>query len=135
MTIQSSSPRTIWLNRLWSLPRLADTVLAGLREYERGDAQNRIAWKAVARGAGWYSKQFEGTGGGGTLELHWAELPAGIDTETRLSRLCAWILAAERAARPFSMQIPGTSLPAGQGAAHRRAALTALALFPTDAER
>ena len=115
--------------------RLADTELAGLREYERGDAQNRIAWKAVARGAGWYSKQFEGTGGGGTLELHWAELPAGIDTESRLSRLCAWILAAERAARPFSMQIPGTLLPTGQGAAHRRAALTALALFPTDGDR
>ena len=32
--------------------RLADTELAGLRDYERGDALNRIAWKAVARGAG-----------------------------------------------------------------------------------
>ena len=115
--------------------RLADTELAGLREYERGDAQNRIAWKAVARGAGWYSKQFEGTGGGGTLELHWADLPASIDTETRLSRLTAWILAAERAARPFSLHIPGTVLPASQGAAHRRAALTALALFPPAADR
>ncbi len=111
--------------------RLADTELAGLRDYERGDAQNRIAWKAVARGAGWYSKQFEGTGGGGMLELHWLELPADVDTETRLSRFTAWILAAERAARPFSLHIPGTVLPPGQGAAHRRAALTALALFPS----
>jgi uncharacterized protein (DUF58 family) len=110
--------------------RLADTELAGLRDYERGDALNRIAWKAVARGAGWFSKQFEGTGGGGTLELHWLEMPAEIDTETRLSRLSAWILAAERAARPFSLHVPGTRLPTGQGAAHRRAALTALALFP-----
>jgi uncharacterized protein (DUF58 family) len=109
--------------------RLADTELAGLREYERGDALNRIAWKAVARGAGWYSKQFEGTGGGGALELHWSELPAGLDTETRLSRLTAWILAAERAARPFSLHIPGTMLPTAQGAGHQRAALTALALF------
>ena len=115
--------------------RLADTELAGLREYERGDALNRIAWKAVARGAGWYSKQFEGTGGGGTLELHWSEMPAGLDTETRLSRISAWILAAERAARPFSLHIPGTLLPTAQGAAHRRAALTALALFPSDSDR
>jgi uncharacterized protein (DUF58 family) len=115
--------------------RLADTELAGLREYERGDAQNHIAWKAVARGAGWYSKQFEGAGGGGTLELHWEDMPASIDTETRLSRLTAWILAAERAARPFSLHIPGTVLPAGQGAAHRRTALTALALFPPAADR
>lgn len=111
--------------------RLADTELAGLRDYERGDALNRIAWKAVARGAGWFSKQFEGTGGGGMLELHWLELPAGVDTETRLSRFTAWILSAERAARPFSLHIPGTVLPTGQGAAHRRAALTALALFPS----
>jgi uncharacterized protein (DUF58 family) len=115
--------------------RLADTELAGLRDYERGDAQNRIAWKAVARGAGWYSKQFEGTGGGGTLELRWVELPAGVDTETRLSRFAAWILAAEHAARPFSLHIPGTVLPTGQGAAHRRAALTALALFPSANDR
>jgi uncharacterized protein (DUF58 family) len=111
--------------------RLADTELGGLRDYERGDALNRIAWKAVARGAGWFSKQFEGTAGGGTLELQWLDLPAGVDTETRLSRLTAWILAAERAARPFSLHVPGTMLPTGQGVAHRRAALTALALFPT----
>lgn len=115
--------------------RLADTELAGLREYERGDAQNRIAWKAVARGAGWYSKQFEGTGGGGTPELHWAEMPVSLDTETRLSRFTAWVLAAERTARPFSLHMPGTALPVAQGAAHRRAALTALALFPSASVR
>jgi uncharacterized protein (DUF58 family) len=115
--------------------RLADSELSGLRDYERGDAQNRIAWKAVARGAGWYSKQFEGTGGGGMLELHWLELPAGIDTETGLSRFTAWILSAERAALPFSLHIPGTVLRTGQGAAHRRAALTALALFPPANDR
>jgi uncharacterized protein (DUF58 family) len=115
--------------------RLADTELSGLREYERGDALNRIAWKAVARGAGWFSKQFEGTGGGGTLELHWAELPAGLDTETRLSRFTAWILAAERATRPFSLHMPGTLLPTAQGARHRRTALTALALYRPEGHR
>ena len=115
--------------------RLADTELSGLRDYERGDAQNRIAWKAVARGAGWYSKQFEGTGGGGMLELHWVELPVGIDTETGLSRFTAWILSAERAALPFSLHIPGTVLRTGQGAGHRRAALTALAMFPPASAR
>ena len=110
--------------------RAADAELAGLREYQRGDALNRIAWKAVARGAGWYSKQFEGAGGRGPLELDWAELPAALDTEARLSRLSAWILAAEREARPFALRLPGIELPMGQGGAHRRAALTALALFP-----
>lgn len=112
--------------------RANDAELAGLRDYHPGDALNRIAWKAVARGAGWYTKQFEGTGGGGTLAFMWSELPPGLAVEPRLSRLSAWILAAEREARPFGLALPGTDLPAGSGAGHRRSALTALALFPAD---
>ena len=110
-----------------------DSDLAGLREYQPGDPMQRVAWKAVARGAGWYSKQFEGRGGGGPIELSWHALPPGLDPELRLSRLTAWVLAAERSARPFSLRIPGFSLPAGQGRIQRRAALTALALYGTDA--
>jgi uncharacterized protein (DUF58 family) len=110
--------------------RAADAELAGVRDYHPGDPLNRIAWKAVARGAGWYTKQFEGTGGSGALEFHWADLPPRLDTEARLSRLSAWILAAEREARAFGLALPGSNLPVGSGAGHRRAALTALALFP-----
>ncbi|HEX6137604.1 MAG TPA: DUF58 domain-containing protein [Casimicrobiaceae bacterium] len=104
--------------------------LAGLRDYQRGDPLQRVAWKAVARGAGWFSKAFEGTGGGGPVALEWSRLPAHLDTEQRLSRLTAWILAAERMTRPFALALPGTALPASSGREHRRAALTALALFP-----
>jgi uncharacterized protein (DUF58 family) len=112
--------------------RAADAELAALRDYHPGDAQNRIAWKAVARGAGWYTKQFEGTGGSGTLELLWSELPPGLPVEARLARLCAWILAAERETRSFGLKLPGTDLPPGSGAGQRRAALSALALFPAE---
>ena len=111
--------------------RASDAELAGLRDYHPGDPLNRIAWKAVARGAGWYTKQFEGTGGSGTLEFDWSEL-SGLGAEARLARLAAWILAAERGARAFSLRLPGTELPAGSGAGHRRAALTALALYPSE---
>jgi uncharacterized protein (DUF58 family) len=110
--------------------RAAEAELTGLRDYQRGDPPHRIAWKAVARGAGWYTKQFDGTGGSGAIELDWADLPPGLDVETRLSRFAAWILAAEREVRAFALRMPGTNLPQGQGAGHRRAALTALALFP-----
>jgi uncharacterized protein (DUF58 family) len=109
-----------------------DADLAGLREYQHGDAPQRVAWKAVARGAGWYTKEFEGTGGSGPLELAWSALPAELSTEARLSRLTAWVLAAERSARPFALSTPTVQLPCKQGGEHRRNALTALALFPKD---
>ncbi len=110
-----------------------DADLAGLREYQRGDPLQRVAWKAVARGAGWFSKSFEGSGGRGPLLLSFAALPTHLSTEAKLSRLCAWVLAAERATRPFALSLPGTQMPPGRSEKHRREALTALALFPPDA--
>jgi uncharacterized protein (DUF58 family) len=110
-----------------------DADLAGLRDYQRGDPPQRVAWKAVARGAGWYSKAFEGSGGGPVM-LDWRALPADLDVEARLSRLSAWVLAAERTARPFALSLPGFALPPSQGREHRRLALTALALFPAPSQ-
>jgi uncharacterized protein (DUF58 family) len=104
--------------------------LAGLRTYQAGDPMQRVAWKAVARGIGWYTKQFEGGGGGGPIHLDWNALPPKLDPKVRIARLTAWVLAAERAARPFSLTAPGIALATGQGREHRRAALTALALMP-----
>lgn len=107
-----------------------ESDLAGLRDYQRGDPLQRVAWKAVARGAGWFSKSFEGTAAGGPVTFEWSQLPRELDTEARLSRLAAWVLAAERATRPFALSLPGTMLPAASGSEHRRRVLTALALYP-----
>ena len=43
----------------------------------------------------------DGAGGGGPVALSWLECGGNPDLEARLSRLCAWVLAAERVARPF----------------------------------
>jgi uncharacterized protein (DUF58 family) len=107
-----------------------DADLAGLRGYQPGDPLQRVAWKAVARGGDWYTKQFEGSGGGGPVALAWQALPGSLDREARIARLAAWVLAAERVARPFSLAAPGIALSPAQGREHRRAALTALALLP-----
>jgi hypothetical protein len=64
--------------------------------------------------------------------LAWNALPASLGNEARLSRLTAWVMAAERAARPFALALPGTNLPGSQGREHRRSALSALALFPRE---
>ncbi len=110
--------------------REGDADLSGLRGYQPGDPLQRVAWKAVARGAGWHTKQFEGGGSKGPAELAWSGLPPALDNDARIARLAAWVLAAERIARPFALRIPGTTLSAGQGREHRRAALTALAMLP-----
>jgi uncharacterized protein (DUF58 family) len=112
-----------------------ESEFAGLREYQPGDPPQRVAWKAVARGAGWYTKEFDGAGGGGAVALDWAALPRALDVEARLSRLTAWVLAAERAARPFALRLPGAALPVANDREHRRAALTLLAMFPPEAPR
>jgi uncharacterized protein (DUF58 family) len=56
--------------------------------------------------------------------------PASLPAQKKIARLTAWVLAAERAARPFALHAPGIALAAGQGRDHRRVALTALALMP-----
>ena len=112
--------------------RSEDADLAGLRAFQTGDPPQRVAWKAVARGAGWFTKEFDGAGGGGVVTLSWAALSPSLDNEARLSRLCAWVMAAEHAARPFALSLPGTNLHGAQGREHRRNALSALALFPRD---
>ena len=117
-----------------SVTRGDNADLAGLRSYQPGDALQRVAWKAVARGAGWYTKQFEGGGGGGPVSLNWEMLPAALEPKARIARLTAWVLAAERAARPFALIAPGVALAYGQGRDHRRTALTALALMPDQNE-
>ena len=112
--------------------RGGDADLAGIREYQIGDPPQRVAWKAVARGAGWFTKAFDGTGGGGPVTLDYADLPRDLSREAKLSRLTAWVLVAERTARPFELRLPGVALPLGQGREHRRLALSTLALFPAD---
>ena len=113
-----------------SVTRGDNADLAGLRIYQPGDPLQRVAWKAVARGAGWHTKQFEGGGGGGPVSLNWEALPATLDPKAKIARLTAWVLAAERAARPFALIAPGVAINYGQGRDHRRTALTALALLP-----
>ena len=103
--------------------------LSGLREYQRGDPLQRIAWKAVARGTGWYTKAFDGAGGAGVVALDFDALPGSLSREQKLSRLTAWVLACERAGRPFSLALPGVRIAAGQGREHRRRVLSMLALF------
>jgi uncharacterized protein (DUF58 family) len=65
-----------------AVTRGADADLAGLRSYQPGDPLQRVAWKAVARGAGWHTKQFEGGSGADASRLS-GTLPADLPASGR----------------------------------------------------
>jgi uncharacterized protein (DUF58 family) len=62
------------------------------------------------------------------LWLDWRDTQ-GRDPEARLSRLTAWILAAERLGQPYGLRLAGKEIVPSLGAAHRQACLQALAGF------
>ena len=59
---------------------------AGLRHHQPADAPRHVAWKTVARGGPWRTKEFDGAGAR-AVALDWQQLPVGMGTEERLSRL------------------------------------------------
>jgi uncharacterized protein (DUF58 family) len=101
---------------------------SGLRQYYLGDSPRHIAWKAAARDQGLLTKQF--TGRAETeLWLDWAQLPAHMGVEERLSHMARWVLGAHAAGLAYGLRLPGTSVEMAAGAAQRDRCLEALALF------
>ena len=74
------------------------------------------------------TKDFDG-GIGGELALDWRSLPAALDTEARLSRLCAWILLADQQSLRFALVLPNTTLGPDSSPAHTGRCLDALAMY------
>lgn len=103
---------------------------AGLRAYHVGDSPRHIAWKAAARGQGWYTKQFSGQAAR-EVWLGWAQLPPRMDVEEKLSRLTRWVLDAHALGLAYGLRLPGVELPIAIGEAQRNRCLEALALFET----
>ncbi len=99
---------------------------AALRPYRPGDSLRHVHWKAVARGQAMLVKQFGGERAG-ELWLHWDALP-GLDPETRLARLCRWVLEADAADCAYGLALPGRRIDPARGEGHRRRCLEALAL-------
>jgi uncharacterized protein (DUF58 family) len=99
----------------------------GLRKYQAGDSIQRVAWRASARHDELYSLEME-TPRQNACELDWDSLK-GNDTETRLSILTAWVIAADHKQLSYSLKLPGKFLPAGLGPTHRSQCLEALALY------
>lgn len=98
--------------------------LDGVRPWRRGDTMRQVVWKKVARSGELVSRETT-SAAQRTLWLAWDQTQAA-GPEARLSRLAAWVLAAERDGVACGLTLPGQSLPPGLGDSHRRAALDLL---------
>jgi uncharacterized protein (DUF58 family) len=111
----------------------------GVRAYRRGDPLKLVVWKKAAKSNELVSRDTQQTQG---LEL-WLDqahtgLPASSGSaigdptlERSLSRLCAWVLAAERQGLVYGLRVGAQQIGPGSGEAHRRHCLEALALHGT----
>ncbi|MBU6950546.1 DUF58 domain-containing protein [Hahella sp. HN01] len=101
---------------------------AGLRTYVPGEPLTRIAWKKYAQQGELYSKEFSQP----ELDPDWIDFDAyqGMETELRLSTLCAQILELEQKGTPYGLRMPGWACGPGSGLEHRNKCLTALAKYP-----
>lgn len=102
----------------------------GLREYQPGDAIRHIAWRAYARSETLMTKQFAAYADR-RVWLEWDHFP-GMDRESRLSRLCYWVLQLNSRNDEYGLRLPGLEIQPGRGEAHRDGVLKALALFEID---
>ena len=101
---------------------------AGIREYQRGDAPNHLAWKAIAKTDELQTKQFHADAGQ-EIWLSWYQLSDRLSTEKRLSILCRWILDADKQGIGYGLETPEVSLSPASGLHHRHACLKSLAVF------
>jgi len=105
----------------------------GVRAYQRGDPLKLVVWKKVAKADELVSRD---THQAQRYEL-WLDLaqtalgsspPAGAQLERALSRLCAWVLAADRQALDFGLRLGALEIRPASGEAHKRRCLEALAM-------
>jgi uncharacterized protein (DUF58 family) len=104
----------------------------GVRVYRRGDPMKLVVWKKAARafasGSGELVSRDSQQARRHELWLDHATAGAG-DPEHRLSRLCAWVLMADRSGEAYGLRLPGIELKPDTGETHRRRCLEALALW------
>ena len=109
----------------------------GVRAYRRGDPLKQVVWKkaaqALATGSHALVSRDRPQAQPGLLWLD-AAATGLADTEAGISRLTAWVLAADHQGLRWGLRLPGGArLSPDSGAAHRQRCLEALALCAPEA--
>ncbi|MFZ2306102.1 MAG: DUF58 domain-containing protein [Rhodoferax sp.] len=105
----------------------------GVRAYRRGDPLKLVVWKKAAKSDELVSRDAQQVQ---RFEL-WLDLAhtglagasaGGDKLEQALSRLCAWVLQADKQGLQYGLRLGGQEIAPGSGEAHRKNCLQALAL-------
>ncbi len=113
--------------------QVSELEYSGLKTYENSDSPSRVAWKRVASGAGWYSKQFEAETEQREVAIRWQDTPAHLGTEQRLSRMCSWVMRARDENIAHTFELPGCKpLALASGQEHYENCLRALAVYGSE---
>ena len=102
----------------------------GIRAYRPGDPLKMVVWRKVARAQAAGSDELfsRDTQQAQRQELWLDAQHAGLpEHEARLSRLCAWVLMADRLGLDYGLRVAGRQLAPSQGEAHKRQCLELLA--------
>lgn len=104
----------------------------GVRAYRRGDPLKLVVWKKAAKSDALVSRDAQQVQ---RFEL-WLDLAhtglgaARSQLDAGLSRLCAWVLLAEKQGLQYGLRLPGHEIHPGSGAIHQQKCLQALAVHP-----
>jgi len=98
-----------------------------LQHYQLGEPYSRVAWKHVARGQGWLTKQYQ-QALSGKLQLDFEQLPTGT-LEQRLSWLSYAIKDCSEQQVAFSLKLPNQTVDYDNSAQHTLKCLAALSRY------
>ena len=98
----------------------------GVRAYRRGDPLKHIVWKKIAKTGQLVSRD---AAQAQRFELWLDPRHSGLaHPEQQLSRVCAWVLQAEKLGLDYGLRLDGQEIRPGRGEAHKTRCLQALAL-------
>lgn len=101
-----------------------------LKSYQQGESLKSVAWKQLAQGRGWLSKQFEQSLGEDLL-LDINSLKH-LPLESRLSFLCYQILELDKCQQRYALTLGKQKIEMNSGKRHKEHCLKALALFESE---
>jgi uncharacterized protein (DUF58 family) len=103
----------------------------GVRAYRRGDPLKLVYWKKAAKSLASGGELVSRDTASAVQQQLWLDWQAcgSLAPEERLSRLAAWVVAAQRAGAAYGLSLPGRTIEPGEGEAHRRDCLEALSLW------